>query len=262
MECRNRSHGDTLPEVLGIDECKGNAGGEKYQCILTDIEKRYIVDILPDRRKYRIMKYLREETEEERRKVKFSVRDMRADYRALACLSPNAQVIADKYHWVRQVSRAPDRVRKKARKEFSDDRRLRFKRNKWILTTGYSNLNTDDRLVLQTMLNQSTDLYNAWILKEMVYKFVDCTTVEDAREQLISFFLYAEKLGMEEFKDCIKACHNWSTEILHSIQFVYTNAFTKGMNNSSNVLKRIACGCRNQIHFRARILSLYGKKPA
>ena len=50
-ECRNISHGDTLPEVLGIDKCKGNAGGEKYQCIPTDIEKRYIMDILPDRRK-------------------------------------------------------------------------------------------------------------------------------------------------------------------------------------------------------------------
>ena len=187
---------------------------------------------------------------------------MRADYRALACLFPNAQVIADKYHWVRQVSWALDRVRKRVQKEFSDNRRLRFKRNKWILTTRYSNLNTDDRLVLQTMPCQSTDLCNAWILKEMVYKFVDCTTVEDAREQLISFLLCAEEPGTEEFKDCIKACRNRSTGILHSIRFVCTNAFTEGMNNNSKVLKRIACGCRNQIHFRARILSFCGKKPA
>ena len=114
LECRKRSHGDTLPELFGIDECKGNAGREKYQCILTDIEKKYVLDILPDRRKYRIMKYLREYPEEERRKVKFPVRDMRADYRALACLFPNAQAIADKYHRVRQVSWALDRVRKKS----------------------------------------------------------------------------------------------------------------------------------------------------
>ena len=113
-----------------------------------------------------------------------------------------------------------------------------------------------------TMPNQSTDLCNAWILKEMVYKFVDCTTAEEAREQWISFFLCAEELGMEEFKDCIKACRNRSTEILHSIRFVCTNAFTEGMNNNIKVLKRIACGYRNQIHFRARILSFCGKKPA
>ena len=94
----------------------------------------------------------------------------------------------------------------------------------------------------------------------MVYKFVDCTTVEDAREQWISFFLYAEKPGTEECNDCIKACHNWSTEILHSIRFVCTNAFTEGMNNNIKVLKRIAYGYRNQIHFRARILSFCGKK--
>ena len=71
-----------------------------------------------------------------------------------------------------------------------------------------------------------------------------------------------KKPGTEEFKDCIKACRNRSKEILHSIQFVYTNAFTEGMNNNIKVLKRIASGYRNQIHFRARILSVYGKKPA
>ena len=146
------------------------------------------------------------------------------------------------------------------RKEFSDNKRLRFKRNKRILTTGYGNRNTDDRLVLQTMLNQSTDLYNAWIRKEMVYKFADCTTVEDAREQRISFFLCAEDPGMEEFEDCIKACRNRSTEILPSIRFVCTNAFTEGMNNNSKVLKRIACGYRNQIHFPVPAFSLSAAK--
>ena len=35
-----------LPEVLSIDEFKGNAGGEKYQCILTDADQRKVMDII------------------------------------------------------------------------------------------------------------------------------------------------------------------------------------------------------------------------
>ena len=37
------------PEVLSIDEFKGNSGGEKYNSIIVDAEKRKVVDILPNR---------------------------------------------------------------------------------------------------------------------------------------------------------------------------------------------------------------------
>ena len=36
-----------LPQVLSIDEFKGNAGGEKFQAILTDPKNHKIFDILP-----------------------------------------------------------------------------------------------------------------------------------------------------------------------------------------------------------------------
>ena len=39
-----------LPEVLAIDEFKGNAEGEKFQCILADPKNRRVVDILPTRK--------------------------------------------------------------------------------------------------------------------------------------------------------------------------------------------------------------------
>ncbi len=42
-------HCRKLPEVLSIDEFKGNAGGVKYQCILTDAANRKAEDILPNR---------------------------------------------------------------------------------------------------------------------------------------------------------------------------------------------------------------------
>jgi len=39
-----------LPEVLAIDEFRGNAEGEKFQCILTDSKNHKIIDILPTRK--------------------------------------------------------------------------------------------------------------------------------------------------------------------------------------------------------------------
>ena len=39
----------SLPKVLSIDEFKGNAGGEKYQTIVTDAEHKKVLDVLPNR---------------------------------------------------------------------------------------------------------------------------------------------------------------------------------------------------------------------
>ena len=39
-----------MPEVIVIDEFKGNAGGEKYQAIITDPKTGVVLDILPDRK--------------------------------------------------------------------------------------------------------------------------------------------------------------------------------------------------------------------
>ena len=36
-----------LPEVLSLDEFRGNAGGNKFQCILTNPKNKQVLDILP-----------------------------------------------------------------------------------------------------------------------------------------------------------------------------------------------------------------------
>lgn len=56
-----------LPEVLGIDEFKGNTGGEKYNCILTDIARREVVNILPSRKKEQMREYFRRYSRAERK---------------------------------------------------------------------------------------------------------------------------------------------------------------------------------------------------
>src|SRR5699024_12446865 len=49
-----------LPSIIAIDEYKGDAGGEKYQTIIADPVDRRPLDILPDRRKLTVKKYLQQ----------------------------------------------------------------------------------------------------------------------------------------------------------------------------------------------------------
>ena len=70
-----------LPEVLAIDEFRGNAEGERFQCILADPKNRRVIDILPDRKHETIRSYLGKFRN--RRDVRYVVMDMTGGYRNL-----------------------------------------------------------------------------------------------------------------------------------------------------------------------------------
>ena len=46
-----------LPEILSIDEFKGNAGGGKYQTIITDAKNKKKIDVLPNHKKSDLIRY-------------------------------------------------------------------------------------------------------------------------------------------------------------------------------------------------------------
>src|SRR5690625_7943349 len=48
-----------LPKVIAIDEFKGDAGNERFQTIIVDVENKEIIEILPDRRVKTVEEYLR-----------------------------------------------------------------------------------------------------------------------------------------------------------------------------------------------------------
>lgn len=247
-----------LPVILGIDEFKGNTDGEKYNLILTNLHDNKILDLLPSRKKTDIISYFKRYTIEERQKVKVFVMDMTNNYKDLAWLFPSAEIVVDKYHYVRQVYFALDAVRKRIQKEFPDNKRLHFKRNKYVLWKKYSELNEEDQIVLRRMIDQSEDIYAAWSLKEWFIEIKGLKREKHARKELHNWLLSAEESNLPEFKACITAFRNWFGYIINGYRHKVTNGFTEGMNNNIKVLKRIGYGYRNFENFRKRILLCFG----
>ena len=84
-----------LPRVLSMDEFKGNAGGEKFQTILTDAENHKVLDILPSRKSHDLIKFFLKFPREEGLKVEYVVIDMSTVFYIVAqtCF-PKATVVA------------------------------------------------------------------------------------------------------------------------------------------------------------------------
>lgn len=254
----NNPYKTTLPTVLGIDEFKGNTGGEKYNLILTDLNNHKLWDILPSRKKTDIISYFRRFSLDERKKVRVFVMDMTNNYCDVSWLFPNAQIVVDRYHFIRQVYWALDNVRKRVQKSFPDDKRLHFKHNRRYLIKEYSTLNEEQQIILKRMLDQNEDLYVAWSLKEWFISVKRIKKSSLAEKELHNWLNAARESNLPEFNACISALHNWFRYIINSYKHKFTNGFTEGMNNNIKVLKRIAYGYRNFNNFRNRILLCFG----
>lgn len=241
-----------LPAVLSIDEFKGNAGGEKYQCILTDAAGKRVIDILPNRFESDLISYFK--TFPDRSAVKYFVMDMNPHFKAVAqACFPDATIIADRYHIVRQVVWAMENVRKNEQKQLSDKFRKYFKRSKYLLNRPLDKLTDEEKNRLSLMLELSPRLASAYRLKN--YFLLVMRAEPDNAPQLLSDWLFlAEQYGLKEFAACTKAYHNWSAEILNAIRFPWSNGFTEGCNNKTKVLKRVCFGVRNFQRFRNRVL--------
>ena len=244
-----------LPMVMGIDEFKGNSGGEKFQCIVTDLDSRTVFDILPNRNLEDLITYF--SSFSSRSKVKIIVMDMSSLFKSLAKSTfPHAQIVADRFHYMRLVDFAFERVRKSEQQLFESQRRKYFKRSKRILMKRREALTSDQAIQVKNMLTLSDRLRRAYVIRQEFFKFLDCKERNSAAKELGRWMMFAAHYDIQEFMDLAVTFSNWRVEILNSFSYPYSNGFTEGYNNKIKVIKRIGFGLPNFERFRKRILHI------
>lgn len=246
----------SLGEAISIDEFKGNAENRRFQCILVDPLKHRVLDILPDRNTADLCDYFRSIPRNERFRVKFFSCDMCKPYTELAKVYfPNASIVIDRYHFVRQVSWALEDVRKDIQKTMPARLRKYYKRSKSLMLKRYDQLNSEQKKACDLMLLYNDDLRKAHYLKEAFLKICQESRYSKARTDLVDWICMAEKSGIKHFERCARTYRNWLHEILNSFKYRHiSNGPTEGFNNKIKVLKRISYGIRRFDRFRTRIL--------
>ena len=246
---------DRLPQALSIDEFKGNASTGRYQCILVDPKKRRILDILPDRTQGHLADYWRSIPRKERLNVRFFICDMWRPYTELArTFFPNAKIIVDKYHFIRQVTWAIENVRRRLQKSMPASLRRYYKRSRKLILTRYKKLKDEDRQACNLMLLYSEDLRQAHRMKEWFYDICQMEAYRQQQREFDDWIADAQGCGIKEFEDCARTYRAWRKEILNAFKYRLTNGPTEGFNNKIKVLKRSSYGIRNFKRFRTRIL--------
>lgn len=244
----------SMPRVVCIDEFKGNAGEEKYQCILANPETGEIIDILPTRKLNYLISYFKSC---DCSKTEIFISDMYKNYKDIhKTFFKNAKFVVDKYHYVRQTTFAFERIRKEVQQDFSTNRRIYFKHSRRLLLKKAEDLNEEQYQQVRTMLLTSPKLDLAYQLKELMYKAMKQTDANQFKNYFKFFIIKAQSTELKPFHTVATTYMNWQEGILNSRLTKYTNGFVEGMNNRIKVLKRIGYGYRNFERFRNRIMHL------
>lgn len=243
-------------DAISIDEFKGNAEGEKYQCILVDPLKHKVIDVIPGRTQNYLTEYFRGIPKSERHRVKFFACDMWRPFTDIArAYFPNAKIVIDRYHFVRQATWAIENVRKRVQKTMLVSHRRYFKRSRSLILRRYNTLSKDEKEACELMLYYNDDLRQAHYLKEKFYDLCQETKYSIQREAFRDWIRMAEQSSLKEFQHCARTYRNWSKEILNAFKYGYiSNGPTEGFNNKIKVLKRVSFGLKNFKRFRNRIL--------
>lgn len=205
-----------LPEVVSLDEFKGNSGGQKYNSIVADPNNHKVIDILPNRFENDLIKYFSQF--ESRKKVKYFVCDMNPHFRQVGKICfKNAVIIADRYHVIRQVYWAMENVRKNEQKKLPTRFRKYFKKSRRLLMKPIDKLTEEEAGQLALMFEIAPRLADAYRLKNEFLTVIRSKSSAEGKKKLADWLLAVEVMDLPEFNDCTKAYHNWFSEILNSM---------------------------------------------
>lgn len=218
-----------LPQVVAIDEFKGDTSGGKYQCIITDPVNHKVIDILPNHFAHSLSAYFRQFSDREN--VKIFISDMWRTYADIGnTYFKNPMFVVDKYHWIRQIFWAFERVRKDLQKTLSKQYRIYFKRSRKLLLKRFSELKENQKQQVNIMLSLSSTLNTAYLLKEDFMKVLSSENREQAKENLLKWIDLVRDSGIPPFEKCANTMLNWLSGIINSFDTQYTNGFTEGCN--------------------------------
>ena len=173
-----------------------------------------------------------------------------------AC-APQAAILFDKFHIMRHLGEALDKVRKSEYARLSGKDRRYIKGQKYTLLSRHENLTVEGRQSLKTLLAANKRLNTAYLLKESFGQLWDYEREGWARrffENWRASLKWQRLEPYEKFAEMID--RHWDGIAAYcKPENKVSLGFVEGLNNKIRVIQRRAYGLRDQEYLRLKILT-------
>lgn len=258
MEAQLRRAGTPGPQIIGIDELSVRKG-HTYRIIVSDLVRRRPIWFGGmDRSEASMNLFFEWLGEKKSRKIRLVVMDMWKPFRnACAAHAPGAAMLYDKFHALRHLGEALDKVRRSEYARLRGEDRKFIKGQRYTLLSHRENLSLDGKKALRTLMKANKRLQTAYLLKESFGQLWDYRSVAWARKFFENWRASLKGQKLEPFEKFAKMIDShWEGIAAYCLpENKISLGFVEGLNNKIRVIQRRAYGLRDEEYLRLKILT-------
>lgn len=250
--------GPPKPRVIGIDEVSIKKR-HTYRIVVSDIEKHRAIWFGGiDRSEESMDQFYAFLGEEKAKQIRLAVMDMWKPFRnSTKAKAPQAAILFDKFHILRHLGEALDKVRKAEYARMTRSKRKFIKGQKYVLLSHKENLTIEGRKNLKLLLQANKKLHTAYLLKESFGQLWDYNTEGWARrffENWKAQLKWQRLKPFEKFAGLVE--RHWDGIAAYcEPENKVALGFVEGLNNKIRVIQRRAYGLRDEEYLRLKVLT-------
>ena len=255
-----RRVGIPAPKVIGIDEIS-ILKGHTYRIVVSDLVRRRPIWFGgEDRSEASMDAFYAWLGTKKSRQIRLAVMDMWKPFRTSTLKpqhAPQAAILFDKFHILRHLGEALDKVRKAEYARLTGKDKRFIKGQKYTLLSHRENLTPQGRRSLKLLLNANQRLSTAYILKEEFEQLWSYNREGWARRFFENWRDSLKWQRLKPYENFAKMIdRHWDGIAAYcKPENKVALGFVEGLNNKIRVIQRRSYGLRNEEYLRLKVLT-------
>jgi len=242
-------------EELSIDE-KSFQKGHTYATVLSHPSQERVLEVVKNRTLEACGKLMDQAlTAGQQKHIKKISMDMWQAFIAVATEKlPNAEIVHDKFHLIKYLNEAIDKVRKREVKTHEE-----LKHSRYALLKNEANLTAKQRIKFEAIRSANFEVSRAWEARENFKEVFKNASVQESEAIFREWHESVKATGIKEVMKVAEMFRTHLSGVLNAMTSTLSNAMAERLNGKIQLLKSIGRGYRKFENFRSAIIFFYGK---
>ncbi len=253
MKRRGRAE---LPASVGVDETSITRGHE-YITVVNALGEARVLDVMDERTEESLNTFWQQYSATELAGVEKVAMDMWPAYISStrkALPYADDKIVFDKFHILKHLGEAVDKVRRREHRELQADDDHRLSRTKYLWLSRPERLEGEARARIDTLRRGSLRTARAYRYKEHASRLWGYVRRGMAERLWRQWLHGALRCALEPIRVVARMIRNHFAGVINAATSDITNAMSESVNSHIQRIKKRACGFRSRTRFREAIL--------
>jgi transposase len=243
----------TIVPYIGVDE-KAFKKGHSYMTVVCDLDRATVEHVADDRTIESLGSYFTSLTEAQRQGIQAIAMDMwEPCVQATQTHLPLANIVFDRFHIMKHMNEAVDKVRLAEHRRISAWGCDKLKGTKHLWLYNEHNLPERHREKFNRLKRGHLQTARAWAIKETLRNLWDYGTPAWATRFFARWFGWASRSRLTPIQRSARMIRSRLANVVSYCKHKITNGVAEGINSKIMTIKRKCCGFANPENFKTAI---------